>query len=114
MNINTPMGIINWESKLGLKSKTNIVVQKTQPIALIMQLSKTRNFELLYATMMSPINVESSLKRLVFSKCSNPVFADGPVRTGPMVPKIGLVPNLGPVPGPVPQNYPKSNTFSVY
>ena len=42
------------------------------------------------------------------------VFADGPVRTGPMVPKLGLVPNLGPVPGPVPQNYPKFNTFSVY
>ena len=43
-----------------------------------------------------------------------PVFATGPVRTGPMVPKLGLVPNLGPVPGPVPQNYPKFNTFSVY
>ena len=42
------------------------------------------------------------------------VFADGPVRTGPMVPKWGLVPNLGPVPGPVPQSYPKTNTFSVY
>ena len=42
------------------------------------------------------------------------VFATGPVRTGPMVPKLGLVPNLGPVPGPVPQNYPKFNTFSVY
>ena len=52
------MGIINWESKLGLKSKTNIVVQKTQPIAQIKQLSKTRNFELRYATIMSPTNVE--------------------------------------------------------
>ena len=31
----------------------------------------------------------------------NAVFADGPVRTGPMVPKLGLVPNLGPVPRPV-------------
>ena len=45
---------------------------------------------------------------------SKAVFATGPVRTGPMVPKLGLVPNLGPVPGPVPQNYPKFNTFSVY
>ena len=42
------------------------------------------------------------------------VFADGPVRTGPMVPKLGLVPNLGPVPRPVLQNYPNINTFSVY
>ena len=42
------------------------------------------------------------------------VFADGPVRTGPMVPKLGLVPNLGPVPRPVLQNYPNFNTFSVY
>ena len=62
------MGIINWESKLGLRSKTSIVVQKTQPIAQIMQLSNTRNLELLYATMMSPINVEELLKETMFSR----------------------------------------------
>ena len=63
---------------------------------------------------MKYVNEISIIKTAQILIGKKPVFATGPVRTGPMVPKLGLVPNLGPVPGPVPQNYPKFNTFSVY